>query len=142
MSRRRRTLRRAAVLTSAITVSLGGVLVCSGTAIATPFPSCAVHNSPGPHGVVTVQTTNRNIAWGVAMSPTSKSMGVWAVATYLDSKRTPSGFNRPILNGPYVPHGTIPSDQVRPGQIFDVRGVVFSQDGNQYLVKSVPCVTL
>jgi hypothetical protein len=42
---------------------------------------------------VTVQTTNRNIAWGVAMNPTSKSMGVWAVASYLDGEQmtwTPS----------------------------------------------------
>jgi hypothetical protein len=93
MSRRRRTRRRVAVLTSAITVSLGGLLVCSGTANAAPFPTCAVHNSPSPHGVVTVRTTNRNIAWGVAMNPTSKSMGVWAVASYLDGEKmtwTPS----------------------------------------------------
>ena len=51
MPRRGRALHRAAALSSAIAVSLGGLLVSSGTAYA-DLPLCTRHDSVGPDGTV------------------------------------------------------------------------------------------
>lgn len=106
-------LRRVSLLASAVTI---GVLGATGFAGAAPMPSCFEHRSPGPDGTITVQTTSRSIAWGVSMSPPSKSVGVWKLSTYVDGKRTSSGFNRVIPDRPYIPHGTVPASEVGLGR--------------------------
>ena len=111
-------------------------------AAAPAYPSCLNHDSPGPDGVVTVQTNRRNVIWAVRMNPSSKSIGQWVLGTYLDGKKTRSGFNRPVIDLPYQPHGTVPGTRVRPGQVFTVRGAIIAGDGTEYLVISTPCITL
>ena len=139
----RSATRRLGLLAAALTVGITSLVAGSGTAYAAPpYPLCDIHNSPGPDGVVTVQTIRRNITWGVRMNPSSKSIGQWVLGTYLDGKKTSSGFNRAVVDGPYQPHGTVPGTRVRPGQVFTVRGAIIAGPETEYLVISTPCITL
>jgi len=131
MPHRRRALHRAAALGSAVAVSLGGLLVSSGTAYA-DLPLCTRHDSVGPDGTVQAQVNQAGqVVWGVTMNPSSKSAGVWKFRTFYNGKPSRSGFDQ-VTTGPYVPHGVTPES--RPGMVWSAKGMVMAGMEYCYIV--------
>ena len=115
---------------SSVTAS-GGMTEAGTTSQLEPYalPSCASVTYTGPDGYISVQTSpSKVVAWGITMTPPSKSIGAWNVSTYLNDRKTSSGFNR-TTTGPYIPHGSI---QARSGEVFRVEATVAATDGRTY----------
>lgn len=97
------------------------------------LPSCRAITYSGSSGYISVQTNSSSkVAWGITMTPLSLSVGRWDIDTWLNGKKTTSGFHR-TTTGPYIPHGSI---QARKGQTFVVTATLVSANGRTY--RNVP----
>lgn len=94
--------------------------------------SCRSITHPGSAGKIDVQTTDTSdgpvVAWGITMYDMKESIGQWDVDTYLNGKKTTSGFHRTTTT-PYIPHGSV---LARSGQRFNVRATLLSASGHFY----------
>jgi hypothetical protein len=94
------------------------------------LPSCRSITYRGSSGYISVQTNSSSlVAWGITMTPPSLAVGRWDVDTWLNGRKTSSGFHR-TLTGPYIPHGSI---QARRGQTFVVTATLVSANGRTYV---------
>jgi hypothetical protein len=97
---------------------------------ASALPSCRAITYRGSSGYISVQTNSSSyVAWGITMTPPSLSVGRWDVDTWLNGRKTTSGFHR-TTTGPYIPHGAI---QARRGQRFVVTATLVSANGRTYV---------
>ena len=95
-------------------------------------PSCRSISYPGTSGRIDVQTSDTDqgpvVSWAITMYDEGESVGRWDVDTYLNGKKTSSGFHR-NTSTPYVPHGSI---LARAGQRFNVEATLLSASGRSY----------
>ncbi len=121
------------VLVHAGPVGAGGVVEQSSTMVAqTDRPSCRSISYPGSSGRIDVQTSDTErgpvVSWAITMYDEGESVGRWDVDTYLNGRKTTSGFHR-NTSTPYVPHGSI---LARSGQRFNVEATLLSASGRSY----------
>ena len=130
MSRRTRTLRRVAVLVSALVVSVGGMLVSSGTASADPldgptfWSKCTTDmHWPGDKGVINAQLApSGSIQWNIVdyVDNHGKWLGdVWVGKRRVDHK-----------DQDYNPHGSVSAKDARSGLLFRITMVHTDLEGN------------
>lgn len=115
-------------------LSIGGSP--AGRSAQTGGPSCRSITYRGTAGQIDIQTTDTSegpvVAWGITMYDRNESRGRWDVDTYLNGRRTTSGFHRTTTT-PYVPHGSV---RARSGQRFNIVASLVSASGRSY--RSVP----
>jgi hypothetical protein len=106
----------------------GMIRLANGIAVgleAARTPSCDRITYRGNAGYISVQERNHGLQWGITMTPFKYSVGSWHVSTYLNGKKTSSGFNRTVKHA-YKPHGDL---QVRAGKTFHVQAKVVNKYG-------------
>jgi hypothetical protein len=88
-------------------------------------PRCARVEYKGNAGYIAVQERNHRLQWGIVMTPRKYSVGKWNVSTYLNGKKTSSGFNR-TTTSTYIPHGSL---SVPANRVFHVQAKVVTRYG-------------
>lgn len=95
-------------------------------------PSCRAISYPGVSGRVDVQTFDSEegpvVSWGVTMYDRRESIGRWDVDTFLNGKKTSSGFHRTTVVE-YIPHGAV---LARSGRRFTLEATLLSAEGNPH----------
>lgn len=100
-------------------------------------PSCRSIEYRGNSGKISVQTNNAHrIQWGITMYDSQDSVGRWDVDTYLNGRKTTSGFHR-TTTGPYIPHGSL---DARQGQRFHVEAHLQSANGETHHSVTNECI--